>query len=233
MTDTGALYAQVRGRIGELVRDLDEQGAATVVPTCPEWTVRDLVAHLTGVCADILGGRMDGVGSEAWTQRQVDERRDKSLVQIVDEWNEVAPQVEAIAEHFPNGADVQWVMDCVTHEHDIRCALGRPGARDDEAIARAVPWLTGALANLPAFEGDGADAPAAFRIVTPEGDDLVMGVGEPEVTVRLPRFEVFRALTGRRSAGQIASYDWDGDHGRYLGAFSQGPFTIAASDVVE
>src|SRR5947207_5181981 len=114
--EAGRLYAQTRERITDLVHDADD----APVPTCPEWTVKDVVAHLSGVCADILGGRLDGVATDPWTARQVDERRDWSVQKILDEWNENAPQCEEISQHFPDGADVQWMADCVTHEHDIR-----------------------------------------------------------------------------------------------------------------
>ena len=39
--------------------------------------------------------------------------------------------------------------------------------------------------------------------------DELAGAGEPQVTVRAPRFELLRATTGRRTAEEIASYDWD------------------------
>jgi hypothetical protein len=56
VTDVGAAYAEGHRRLTELVADLDDDGAATPVPTCPQWSVHDGVAHLTGVCADMLAG---------------------------------------------------------------------------------------------------------------------------------------------------------------------------------
>jgi hypothetical protein len=38
---------------------------------------------------------------------------------------------------------------------------------------------------------------------------LVAGEGDPACTLRTTRFEVFRAVTGRRSLAQLRSYDWD------------------------
>jgi uncharacterized protein (TIGR03083 family) len=219
----GQLYAEGRARITDLVRYLDDGALAKKVPHCPEWTVKELVAHLSGVCADIVNGRLEGVASESWTARQVEERRDWSIELVLDEWNEVAPQCEEIAQHF-GGAERQWLGDMVTHEQDIRTALGQPGSRDSEAIAEALPWF---VENL------GREMTPAFRIVTNEGDDLVMGEGEPTATLRASRFEVFRALTGRRSAEQIGSLDWNGDHGEHLSAFGRGPFMVAATSVPE
>jgi uncharacterized protein (TIGR03083 family) len=221
--EPGRQYGQARRRIVDLVRQHDPDGAAPV-PTCPGWTVKDVLAHVSGVCADILGGRLEGVASDPWTARQVDERRDWPAEKVIEEWESSAPQVEEISRHFPGGADVQWMADLVTHEHDIRCALHEPGERDSDAIRLGLTWLTTAI-------GDGFSP--AFRIATEEGDDLVVGAGEVAGTVRAGRFEMFRAITGRRSREQIAALDWDPDCERFLGAFSLGTFTMAATAIPE
>jgi uncharacterized protein (TIGR03083 family) len=221
MPDVGRLYADVRGSITAL---LDGADVDRIVPPCPEWRVKDVVAHVSGVCVDILAGRLDGVATDPWTARQVDERKDWPIKKIVDEWTESAVQCEGMAELFGD-AGVQWVADVTTHEHDLRCALAQPGRRDSEPVVVAFPWLIEAIA--------GQGFTPAFRVVTPEGDDRVVGEGSPEAVVRAPRFEVFRALTGRRSEDQIGSFDWDGDYRRFLSAFNREPFTVAASPIVE
>src|SRR4051812_32827214 len=100
MTDTtitdGALCAAYRGarlRLTELLTDADA-AADTAVPTCPDWRVRDVVAHLSGGMVDAINGRLDGAGTDAWTARQVDERRRLPLAALLDEWNDAAPTVE-------------------------------------------------------------------------------------------------------------------------------------------
>jgi hypothetical protein len=176
------------------------------------------------VCADIIGGRLEGVATDPWTQRQVDERKDRSIDEIIAEWSEVAPQCEAIAEAFGD-AGHQWVADLTTHEHDIRTALGQPGERDAEAVEVSFKWLAGRLV------GEGFEP--AFRVLTSEGDDFVLGEGAPQTTVKVGRFDMFRAITGRRSEDQIAAFGWEDDYKKYLGAFNRGPFTVAASPIVE
>jgi hypothetical protein len=37
----------------------------------------------------------------------------------------------------------------------------------------------------------------------------VAGTGDPATTLRTSYFEVFRAVTGRRSRAQLLAYDWD------------------------
>lgn len=70
--DVAAAYAGCRARITDLARWLDEPQAATTVPTCREWSVHDVVAHVTGIVDDALAGRLDGVATDPWTAAQVD-----------------------------------------------------------------------------------------------------------------------------------------------------------------
>src|SRR5438128_8980688 len=127
--DVGALYGQSRERVTALLRGVSDEEAKAPVPSCPDWSVHDVLAHLAGVCADVLSGNIGGVASDPWTAAQVDARRDRSVAEILSEWNELAPQVESFANNFPGRVGEQFLTDGVTHEHDIRLWLGRPGAR--------------------------------------------------------------------------------------------------------
>jgi Mycothiol maleylpyruvate isomerase N-terminal domain len=66
----GRTYAESRRRITDLVAGLGQE-AERPVPTCPAWSVRDVIAHLAGVCADILAGNLAGIGTDAWADAQV------------------------------------------------------------------------------------------------------------------------------------------------------------------
>ena len=46
--------------------------------------------------------------------------------------------------------------------------------------------------------------------------ERVLGDGEPAATVAAERFELYRAMGGRRSRAQILAYDWSGDPEPYL-----------------
>lgn len=247
MGEIGQTYAAGRQRVTELVRDLLAEQLATTVPGCPAWTVTDVVAHLAGTCSDVLAGNLEGVTTDPWTTAQVEARRGRSIEELLEEWNTAAPQVEAIAEHFPGRVGTQWVLDATTHEHDIRGAVGVPGARDSAGIATSLEFMVGGLGvsvatrGLPPLE---VRADSVSWVVGGEGETdmqaVVMGAeppvqvgGSAEVTVEASSFELFRALTGRRSRDQIRKLIWTGDPEPYLPAFEFGPFKTATADIVE
>jgi uncharacterized protein (TIGR03083 family) len=228
MSDMGTVYAEGRTRVTDLVNGLDESQHQAAVPTCPQWTVHDVLAHLTGVCADILAGNLEGVATDPWTEAQVDKRRGVPVPELLGEWTELGPHVEAIAAAFPGRAAEQLVFDLTTHEHDIRTAVGLPGARESAGIHVGVDF--GVTAALPTSLNDRGLAPLRVHA----GDQqLVSGEGEPGATVATSAFELFRALTGRRSAAQIRAYEWTGEPGPYIAAFTFGPFTVSPTDIAE
>ena len=226
MTDVGAAYAEGRHRLTELVQDLDDDAAATAVPCCPAWSVHDVVAHLTGVCADVLAGRIEGIGTDPWTDAQVVARRDQPLKDVLTEWNEVAPAVEAMAGAFGT-AGFQWVGDQAIHEHDLRGALDRPGARDSETVHVGLRFM------VPGFLQAVADLGLPVLEVEVGERTWRSGDGEPAVRLPLEAFDALRSVCGRRSIDQLRALPWTGDPEPYLEAFTWGPFTPPATAVAE
>src|SRR5215471_15577643 len=127
MTDYAQIYGALRGRVCGLARDADKDDLEQLAPAAPEWRVRDLVAHLSGITADINAGNLDGVATDAWTARQVDTRREWSIERLLEEWGTEAAKVEAVMATLPEAALGQLTMDAATHEQDIRGGLERPG----------------------------------------------------------------------------------------------------------
>jgi len=204
-------YADVRTRITDLVRDLDDGGLATTVPGCPGWTVKDLVGHCEAVCTDAVTNNLDGAGSDVWTARQVTERREVKVGDILDQWARTSAQLESGLDAAPKGLSRTLIIDLVTHEHDLRGALGVPGGRDSEAYAVGRKGFHVGLAKK--IEEVGLPG---LRLEANDGWSFDAGP-EPVVTVTAPdSFELFRALSGRRSRAQVLAFDWRGDPAPYL-----------------
>ena len=204
MGELGDAYHGVRVRVTDLVSAAGDDAVLRVAPATPDWTVKDNLAHLAGVTADILGGNLDGVGTERWADAQVDARREVSVAAILAEWDTCASTVETMVDQFGKSG-AQLVTDAATHEHDIRGAMERPGARDSDAVQIAFGFVGTVLGE----QLDDADRGAL--VVEHEAGATTFGSGEPTVTLRITRFEFLRATTGRRCRAQIAAYDWVGD----------------------
>lgn len=174
-------YVDLRARVVALLRQTPEQIATSPVPHCPTWTVAELAAHLLGVPDDVVHGRMEGVASDAWTQAQVVRHRGKTLCQIADELAALADRFDPLLPHVPAMSRSQMVMDAVSHEHDLRHAVGAPGARDSTAVRAGLAWLMGWCTRTN---------PATASAIA---------------AVRAADFDVLRSLTGRRSMAQMAA----------------------------
>lgn len=201
--DPAALYRDIRGRVTALVTGVPAEALDQVTPATPMWRVRDVVAHLAGATADMVAGNLDGVASDAWTQAQVDARLDTPIDEVLAEWARCSEAVEPAIATLPPLMRAMLLTDAVSHEHDLRGALGLPGERESDAVAYA---FHGVSRGIGAQRGDAG----ALRIVHEAGESLV-GEGEATATVRTTRFEVVRAGVGRRSLGQIAAWDWVGE----------------------
>ncbi len=227
MTEPNApteVYAATRARLIEWFRSLDDGAAATAVPACPAWTVRDTVAHVVGIVDDLLAGRTDGLGSDAWTAAQIERRAGRTLGEVCDEWERLAPAIDAFTRDDP-WFGTRIVADLVTHEHDLRAALGRPGERASDAVH------LGLRRYAPAFVDRAAEAGLAPVAVVIDGHRAA-GPADATVTLRGSAFDVLRALTGRRSRDQVAALDWAGaDPTPYLPLIS--PYGQPADPLVE
>lgn len=214
--DPRAAYAGVRERLAELTGGLEEAAAGTPAPATPEWTVKDIVAHLAGVLADIRDGNLDGVGTDPWTAKQVADRVGKGLAECLAEWEENAKLVEPMIGDFPPQAATQLVSDAWTHEQDVRGALRRPGGRDADAAAVALESFVSGLVTRVSEKG------LALRIRA--GDrEWTAGDGDPDANLAADPFELPRAISGRRNAAQVRALGWDGDPEPYLEIFSRFP----------
>ncbi len=173
-----------------------------MVPTCPDWTPRDVLAHVVGICADFKADRREGSGGNAWTAAQVAARSNDSVQQLIQEWTDQHDYINGL---FADQPDLAWalVADLVTHEHDIRLALNRPGTQESEAItASGRRYVDRFLDRV----NESDLAPLAVEL-----DGNRQGPDDATLVLRGTAFEVLRACTGRRSRSQIQAMDWTGD----------------------
>ena len=121
VTDWGEVYRSNVDAVTALATGLTAEQLATRVPATPEWTVREVVAHLAGSPSDALSGRMDGAPGPEWTARHVRERSELSTDELVAEIRGVADDVVATLE---GNARPALVWNVVVHHADLHEALG-------------------------------------------------------------------------------------------------------------
>lgn len=180
----------------DLARTLDASDWARRVPCTPAWTARDVLSHVSGIPDDALAGRMDGAPGEAWTAAQVERNRSASVDDLLTRWSQQAPAFAEVIEQIGEGCPP---IDCHSHEHDIRHALGLPGARSNSII------------DQPSFASIGAPVRIVIEFV--DGSTVTTGDVTSGSTVTLrgaTKFEVFRSRLGRRSRLQMRDADWVG-----------------------
>ncbi|WP_433241128.1 maleylpyruvate isomerase family mycothiol-dependent enzyme [Streptosporangium sp. CA-135522] len=205
-----AAYSHVRNNVTRLLADRPAAGDLTVA-ACPEWTVRDVVAHLVGICAAVavkLGGRSAAEplpGSDA------------ALADLLDAWAVAGEQAERLIAGARRGGVM--TMDAFTHELDIRHALGVPPPAGHPAYPGALDVVVGGFSAEVSRRGL-----PALSIETAGARWAAGGEGRPAVTLEAGRYDLYRSLAGRRTHAQIARLRWSEDPRPWLPAFAWGPF---------
>src|SRR2546421_4219090 len=120
MPDLAAAYHDARTAMSDLARKTGDATRTTPVPACPDWTVHDLVAHVTSIASSLSSGSFppDLNPVQFWDDdmaelrdRFVDgalaTRRDLPLEQILEEWDASGPRIERMIrgeESFPESS---------------------------------------------------------------------------------------------------------------------------------
>lgn len=201
--DLHLVYRDTRLRLLELAPKLDSSHLATMTPACPAWSVKDILAHLTGLAADFEAG-IERPGRAEYTARQVAERADWSVDQICKEWMSTGPALERRIEAESPRLRAP-VIDVWTHEQDLTNAIGLQSGRTAPGLHVTLNVLWSMKQKL---RDDGL---TSLRVIT---EDVDWNIGDTEVpgaTVRATSYELARAVLGRRSIDQVRSYDWTGD----------------------
>lgn len=197
------LYQQSQGRILSLV---NKANADREVAACPGWTVRDTIAHLLGVLTDLTAGKLNEASTDAWSAGHIERVAHRTLGDISTEWHVKANTTPGVFQKL--GAVL--VADLVTHEFDIKQALGNTQGRDLPVVRTAALFYMEALDAVWREEGI-----PPLRIIT-ESTQLDIGGENPETTVEMSWWEASRVLSGRRSLKQVKQLRWSGDASAWL-----------------
>ncbi|HJT38141.1 MAG TPA: maleylpyruvate isomerase family mycothiol-dependent enzyme [Actinomycetota bacterium] len=242
MPDLAAAYEDARAAMIDLARTTDETAR---VPACPDWTVHDLIAHVTSIASELSSG---GVPADLnlvqfWDdemsrrrERFIDDAlakwRGRPLDDLVARWDTAATRLTSMIRGetpFPPGSPplVDWVVvtDIGQHLQDLAGAIGTTSTRDSLATGLSLRSYVEAMRFRSAH-----DKLPAFRIRA-GARQWVIGDGEPIATVTADPFELARAAAGRRSPDQIRAYDWDGDPEPFLVMFY--PYGLRENALVE
>ncbi len=197
------------------MKTLSDEELARPVPACPEWSNKDLFAHLVAIATDTVAGNFDGgVGTAEWTGRQIEERKDASVDDLVAEWEQAAAQLEPGMDEMHPAIAGGLIGDLMTHEQDARGGLDRPGGLDDAAFEFA-------LESYVRFFGRRIKKNGLPALEVRAGDrSWTIGEGDPVGTLEGDPVELLRGLTGRRTPEQVRALDWGVDPEPYMGIFS-------------
>lgn len=200
------------------------------VPSCPDWTARDVIAHLAGLCQDWVDGNLDNYGTVAWTAAQVDRFGSSSIDEVVGAWQVALEEFAALTESPLGATPSRWAFgDALAHEADLRPVLA-PGTRaPDDGVA------LGLQAGIARWRGELAAAEApVLRIIAPGLREWWAGEAAANAaSVTADPYELYRALYGRRSRAQVEAWQWSSDPAPWLDLGLPFPFTWALADIVD
>lgn len=226
VADPASLYDALRRSFVGLVSGMSNEQLATIVPATPAWTVVDVLAHVVGITGDLNHGRFgQGMTADEWTATQVETRRGRSVDELAVEWDAEAPKfVDGLRTlGYPIGS--HYLGDLLQHVADVRHALELPPPPGDETLVVATDFY------LDSFDESLRTAALGTVVITTGDETFATGVGETVAELSAPRYEVFRALGGRRSERQIRGMRWRGDLDRVLLTVS--PYPLPAHDITE
>ena len=199
------------GRFEQLIRSLDADQWDRP-SRCEGWTVADVAAHVTGIQADIVAGRFEGLGSPESIERQVAERRGRSAQETADELQGVrkagadllatfddeawqAPGPAGVSKTVGFGVEGLW-YDAYVHGDDIRAAIGRPSVPG--------PGLRASVFHVAGLLEDTGYGPATLALDGVE--EVPVGSGEgPRITGDPLQFVL--VATGRADPSTVGLAD--------------------------
>lgn len=204
-------YRQVRDNLGAWL-GAHPGLASTPVPSCPGWTVRDVLAHLVAVSWrvarrwDRVTGELPGGTADA----------EPSV--LLELWRSTGELVDGILATGKDPRARVLIMDTLTHEFDIRQAIGLPVPVEHPAFRIALDTLVLGFGRSVREHG----LPAL--LIRTHGGEWTAGDGVPRTSLSANRYDLYRSLAGRRTHEQIGGLGWSAPATPWLPAFEWGPF---------
>lgn len=206
-------YPEIRRAVGRLLAD-HPGSAADPVPSCPEWTVLDLLAHLVEIAERVLVRFGEAVPPEG----------PREIGALLARWDSLGSTVDGLLAEARGGRGEILVMDAFTHELDLRGALG---VAPPEAH---VAWASSFAVLVRGFSGSAGKLELPALKISTTGGEWLTGE-DPVATVSAEPHDLYRSFAGRRSPDQISALTWSGDPAPWLPAFTWGPFVPPAEPV--
>ena len=138
------VYLHSSAEFVEVIRELDGELLERGVLACPAWSVHDLLAHLAGASSDLVAGNLDGITTERYNARQVDERHPRTADDLVTEWEANVETVASLCDSI-TGPNPAW--DVAVHLADLREAVGRPPGLSESGWGEVLAAAVGLLAE--------------------------------------------------------------------------------------
>lgn len=214
MTDTWVLYPELRNRVIALVRSLNDEELNRTVPLTAEWTVAEVVAHVSGLNADVVAGAREGLGTDERTAAQVSSRASMTPVEVCDEWLGYDQVLRATTAEIPL-MEQRLAADLVIHLHDMQHALGHPIEEGDAATISAAHVY--AMRSPERWAGL-----SGINVAIELNDGYWAGPddGSADVTLRATPYDFLRSVAGRRSRRQVEALGWSTSAAAVLDHFS-------------
>jgi hypothetical protein len=184
------------------------------VTTVPGTRVRDVLIHLIDTVTTASNDPHRVMDAALTLPVATDAPEAGSLADLLASANKAATLVRGQLESDLPLASVLVTL-AVMCEHDLRNAVDDPGVRDDIAIKVALDELSGR------FSDRAQKAKLPPLRVTVEQWGTIIGDGRAISCVVADRFEFVRAMSGRRSAAEVARWNWGVPPDTYLGALAE------------
>jgi hypothetical protein len=207
------IYREAKAAMTGYVRGLDGDTLGVTCAACPDWSIKDTLAHhihaqrslvdstfppdaMTAITSADPDERAEaGDVRDRWSAAGVRARSDRTVDELLDEWDHVE-------ESLANSEAIVLVADLTVHFDDIRETVEGPVAR----VGVDIPHTLGRYHHFQTIRYRAMDAPSVDLECVDTGERL--GDGSSAV-VRGDSYDLVRCLVGRRRRAEADEVlDW-------------------------